>query len=1066
MLIDPNIEQIFNHNINDPSFIVDSEFKLMKFNSYGEKLIIDLNEGSNFLENFTGESVQILERLLLESKNFMKVVIENDDISFKKDNKSIHFEIVISPITIDRSQNFLITFSSKNLMSTNGSSSVSAAKIKGSVELENFASKEILEIVADIKASFPFTLVDKKRIRKKIDELKCPFWIKMPDTKFVVVNKLFASGFNLKQEQLENKSETEFLPSYLNEFYNAVNSFVKETSQGIQYYRIGSFEKYFGENVIVTEIPLLDLNKQVIAIIGFVKSHKEYEDSRVEIGEADILDLLRISYVIIDENYVVTSVSKNYSELFELDKSQKLEGNNLNLVTDSDLFKKIKMHIDNQKFNSDIFHTFSVNDRLKKMKIRINRVNDSEDKINFILLFTETIDPAFKKSSKENMYELLMKNTPEAVFIYEVENLKFLDVNDAALKLYGYKRDEFLQMDLTDLYAPEDIQTLLESSNKKSKEGVFTGPWRHKKKDGSSLLVEISKISSKYEDKNCQLNIIRDVTKKVEDQKQLNIYKVLFDNTTDSVIFTDRDGFINYCNKSVMDNFGFIFEDLKERPFLSLLSDGDRAKINTNVFHSASKETQKFVINVKNVEGKLCEVELLASPHLGFNEEIESFSLILKKKKAEHAASTKSLTSSEISSGKLDPTFLSNLFHELLTPINVIVGFTQELMESIPNPSEDQKEAASIIKENQKLLLQTMDTAVEYSHMEQNEIHISSDEINFIELLPLLEENVKKTSELKKVDLDYSKISSSLTFHSDKQRFLTLVSLLLKFSLQMTNERKIFLSAYPKNDEEFIISVKDSKSGVSSHLLKNLRELFTIDESIIKHAFGISRFTIRLARKLVEILADRIEIFQKNNEATEYALIFPTKLEIESKAKNIGKTVSIVESEEKEAEIKSKDIKETPITQKSKGKSKSYPEPEKHEVLDSETEVLTELDISELNCLCVEDQIDSQILFKVQMKDLKSVEFCASFEEAIPLLKSKSFNFIVMDINLQGEYNGLDALHILRKMPAYQDVPVIAVSAYVLPGDRAKFITAGFNDFISKPVLHDKLIDSLKRIFA
>ena len=113
----------------------------------------------------------------------------------------------------------------------------------------------------------------------------------------------------------------------------------------------------------------------------------------------------------------------------------------------------------------------------------------------------------------------------------------------------------------------------------------------------------------------------------------------------------------------------------------------------------------------------------------------------------------------------------------------------------------------------------------------------------------------------------------------------------------------------------------------------------------------------------------------------------------------------------------------------------------------------------------MEDQIDSQILFKVQMKGLKLIEFANSFEKAIPLLQSKKYDFIIMDINLQGEYNGLDALRAIQKMPEYSDVPIVAVTAYVLPGDRERFITAGFNDFISKPILRDKLESALNNIF-
>jgi len=81
------------------------------------------------------------------------------------------------------------------------------------------------------------------------------------------------------------------------------------------------------------------------------------------------------------------------------------------------------------------------------------------------------------------------------------------------------------------------------------------------------------------------------------------------------------------------------------------------------------------------------------------------------------------------------------------------------------------------------------------------------------------------------------------------------------------------------------------------------------------------------------------------------------------------------------------------------------------------------------------------------------------------MLDNERFDFIVIDINLQGEYNGLDALKIIRKMPAYSKTPIMAVTAYVLPGDKEKFISAGFNDFISKPIFREKMIDALERIF-
>ena len=123
------------------------------------------------------------------------------------------------------------------------------------------------------------------------------------------------------------------------------------------------------------------------------------------------------------------------------------------------------------------------------------------------------------------------------------------------------------------------------------------------------------------------------------------------------------------------------------------------------------------------------------------------------------------------------------------------------------------------------------------------------------------------------------------------------------------------------------------------------------------------------------------------------------------------------------------------------------------------------LGLNNMTCLYIEDQVDSQILFKVQMKGLKDIKYAVSFEETLPLLDTEQFDFIVMDINLQGEYNGLDALKIIHKMQGYEDIPIIAVTAYVLPGDKEKFIATGFNDFIAKPIFREKMIESLEKIF-
>ena len=53
----------------------------------------------------------------------------------------------------------------------------------------------------------------------------------------------------------------------------------------------------------------------------------------------------------------------------------------------------------------------------------------------------------------------------------------------------------------------------------------------------------------------------------------------------------------------------------------------------------------------------------------------------------------------------------------------------------------------------------------------------------------------------------------------------------------------------------------------------------------------------------------------------------------------------------------------------------------------------------------------------------------------------------------------------IHQMPGFKSLPIIAVTAYVLPGDKDKFVAAGFNEFISKPIFREKMIEALERIF-
>ena len=334
------------------------------------------------------------------------------------------------------------------------------------------------------------------------------------------------------------------------------------------------------------------------------------------------------------------------------------------------------------------------------------------------------------------MFEFLIQNNPEPIFIYDKENLRFLEVNTASLDLYGYSREEFLQMDLTDLYNPEDIQTLLGSSSEEEVEGKFSKPFRHKRRDGSSVLVELSKMSFKFNDRDAHFNIVRDVTQHLELEKKNQLFKLPFQALFVLQYLTDPDGIITYINSSVVNILGTSKPDLENTSMASLANDEDRATINTSIFQSHLKEPVSLRIGLKTGDGNFIETELSATPVVDFEENIESFVIIGKVEKhtsgdaeIKEVIVEKPVMSSAAETKQLESVFLSGVFHEILTPMNVILGFAQELTEGIENLTPDQKEAVEIINQNRGELLSTMNSIIEFS-----EIQRSKDEWNIITL--------------------------------------------------------------------------------------------------------------------------------------------------------------------------------------------------------------------------------------------------------------------------------------------------------------------------------------------
>jgi len=111
-------------------------------------------------------------------------------------------------------------------------------------------------------------------------------------------------------------------------------------------------------------------------------------------------------------------------------------------------------------------------------------------------------------------YRMLFEATPLPMWVYDAETLRFLAVNDAAIRHYGWSCEEFLQMAITDIRPLEDVDALLENLDSGEVGSPLPAVWRHRRQDGTTIDVEISAGKIVFEGRDAALVLARDVTER------------------------------------------------------------------------------------------------------------------------------------------------------------------------------------------------------------------------------------------------------------------------------------------------------------------------------------------------------------------------------------------------------------------------------------------------------------------------------------------------------------------------------------------------------------------------
>jgi len=415
------------------------------------------------------------------------------------------------------------------------------------------------------------------------------------------------------------------------------------------------------------------------------------------------------------------------------------------------------------------------------------------------------------------------------------------------------------------------------------------------------------------------------------------------------------------------------------------------------------KETKYFKVNFSLLKKNIILASILdISEHYRWNED-----LIKAKERAEAADSLKT-------------TFLTNFSHEIRTPMNSILGFT-ELLNIGEHTPEQKAEYLSIIKIKSKELLGLIDDIVELAKFESGEITITKTETNLAKLLSDLQQefyNEKERLKKNQVELFLSLPADNTynTIYTDTGRLHQVISYLLDNAIKYTEKGYVQFGYEVKDNKHLIIFVKDTGIGISKDKQKYLFTKLKYKEETIVYRDMEKGLSLTIARAIVEALGGRIYVESTQDEGSYFYFTIPI---VKSIAANTTETNHKLDTPNWKNKI----------------------------ILVAEDE--------EMNFKFIE-----AILFNTQAQLIHVQDG----QQAVELCKSLSkIDLILMDIKMP-EMNGYDAVREIKKIR--NNVPIIAQTAYTFKEERSRCIDAGCNDYISKPIDVNLLIQKINRFFV
>jgi PAS domain S-box-containing protein len=345
----------------------------------------------------------------------------------------------------------------------------------------------------------------------------------------------------------------------------------------------GSFEERYW---CAVNTPILNSKKEITWIIHkveditektrLIKHEVELKQLNEELQEevsakneqlTGIFERITDGFIALDKDFRYTYANKRIGELTHMDPDWligKLVWEVFPQAKESSTYKAFKEAMDTQRFtiNTDYYPPLDLWQQ--------NFIYPSPEGLSvFIRDISESKRNEESLKASEEKYRFLFESNPQPMWMLSMPDRNFIAVNDAAIKHYGYSREEFLRMNAADIRPPEEVQRYMESL-KQMKPGIYNaGIWPHKKKDGTVIQVEITAHDTYLEQGAARIIMANDITERLQAEEALKLSeetnRLIMNSSLNAIVCMDLSGEIIVWNLQAENIFGWTKEEVLGR---------------------------------------------------------------------------------------------------------------------------------------------------------------------------------------------------------------------------------------------------------------------------------------------------------------------------------------------------------------------------------------------------------------------------------------------------------------------------------------------------------------------